>query len=203
MTRDDPTSRAGAPGSVSGLIPGLKDGDRRAMQALWERYFRPLVRVARARLLPDRCRAAGAEDVALDALLEFCDHLARPDADHRFPRLQGREQVWKLLVCFTLRAAFDVSRKQARLAAVVRGESALGEDGFAVFAGREPAPEFAAAVTELLDQLGEALRTVALRKLEGFTVPEIARELDCSPSSVERKLRAIRAIWKSREADAP
>ena len=47
------------------------------------------------------------------------------------------------------------------------------------------------------------LRTVALRKMEGFTVAEISRELDCSPSSVERKLRAIRAIWKSREAGAP
>ena len=121
MTQDGATIRVGAPGSVSVLIPGLKDGDRKAMQALWERYFQPLVRVARARLRPDRCRATGAEDVALEAFLEFCDHLARPDADRRFPRLQGREQVWKLLVCFTLRAAFDVNRKQARRAAVVRG----------------------------------------------------------------------------------
>jgi RNA polymerase sigma factor (sigma-70 family) len=198
------TTRASVPGSVSRLIPGLKDGDRRAMQALWERYFRPLVRVARARLRSDRCRAAGAEDVALEAFLEFCDHLARPDADRRFPRLHGREQVWKLLVCFTLRTAFDVGRKQARRAEVVRGESALGDDGFAPFAGRQPAPEFAAAVAELLEQLGDdVLRAVALRKMEGFTVPEIARELDCSPSSVERKLRAIRSIWKSREAGAP
>jgi DNA-directed RNA polymerase specialized sigma24 family protein len=203
MTQDDATIRVGPPGSVSGLIPGLKDGDRKAMQALWERYFQPLVRIARGRLRPDLCRDVGAEDVAMDAFLEFCEHLARPDADRRFPRLQGREHVWKLLVCFTLRAAFDLSRKQARRVAVVRGESALGDDGFAPLAGREPVPEFAAAVTELLDQLGETLRTVALRKMEGFTVLEIAGELDCSPSSVERKLRAIRAIWKSLEAGAP
>ena len=83
---------------------------------------------------------------------------------------------------------------------MVRCESALGDEGFAPFAGREPAPEFSAAVAELLDQLREdSLRTVALRKMEGWTVAEIAAELDCSASTVERKLRAIRSIWKSRD----
>jgi len=191
------------PGSLSRLIPGLKEGDRRAMQQLWERYFQPLVRVARGRVHPTRCREGGPEDIALEAFLEFCDRLARPDADQRFPQLHSRAHLWKLLVCFTVRTAFDFRQKQDRRAAVVRGESALGDDGLALFPGREPAPEFAAAVAELLDQLqDDALRAVALRKLEGHTVPEIARELDCSPSSVERKLRAIRAIWKARE-EAP
>ena len=96
------------------------------------------------------------------------------------------------------------SRPTARRAGVVRGESALGEEGFAPFAGREPAPEFAAAVADLLDQLGDdTLRTVALRTMAGCTAAEVARELDCSPSTVERKLRAIRSIWKSRERAAP
>jgi DNA-directed RNA polymerase specialized sigma24 family protein len=56
----------------------------------------------------------------------------------------------------------------------------------------------------LLDQLQDnSLRIVALRKMEGFTVPEIARQLDCSPSTVERKLRAIRSLWKSAEKGTP
>jgi RNA polymerase sigma factor (sigma-70 family) len=194
----------GTPGSVTRLIPDLKEGDRQAMQSLWERYFQPLVRVARGRVRPDRCRAAGAEDIALEAFLEFCDRLTRPDADRRFPRLSDREHLWKLLVCFTVRTAFDFNQKQARRGEVVRGESALGDEGFAPFAGREPAPEFAAAVAELLDQLqDDLLRAVALRKMEGYTVPEIARALDCSASTVERKLRAIRSIWRSRERTSP
>jgi RNA polymerase sigma factor (sigma-70 family) len=187
------------PGSISGLVPALHEGDRLAMQKLWERYFQPLVRVARSRLRPDRCRAAGAEDVALDAFLELCACLARPDAGRRFPHLERREQLWKLLVCFTVRTAFDFNHKQERRGQVVRGESAL-DDGLEAFASHEPAPEFRAVVADLLDQLqDDGLRTVALRKMEGCTVPEIARELGCSPSSVERKLRAIRAIWKARE----
>jgi DNA-directed RNA polymerase specialized sigma24 family protein len=203
MPQSDPALQV-PPGSVSRLIPGLKEGDRQAMQRLWECFFQPLVRLARRRLHPGRCRADGAEDVALDAFLEFCDHLARPDADQRFPRLQTREHLWKLLACFTVRTAFDFNHKQARRAGMVRGESALGDEGFTPFAGREPAPEFAAAVAELLDQLrDDALRTVALRTMAGCTAAEIARELDCSISTVERKLRSIRCIWKAQERAAP
>jgi DNA-directed RNA polymerase specialized sigma24 family protein len=196
---DDPNSIPRAPGSVSRLIPELMDGDRRAMQQLWERYFQPLVRLARSRMR-SASPVVGSEDIALEAFLEFCDCLARPDAARRFPQLQTRAHLWKLLTCFTVRTAFDHNHKQARREKIVRGEAALGAEGFAPFASREPAPEFAAAVRELLDQLqDETLRTVALGKMEGFTVPEIARRLDCSPSTVERKLRAIRAIWMSSE----
>ena len=200
---DDSAGQAG-PGSVSRLISGLKEGDRQAMQRLWECYFQPLVRLARSRLHHGRCRVASAEDVALEAFLEFCDRLARPDADRKFPRLHSREHLWKLLACFTVRTAFDFNQKQARRAGIVRGESALGEEGFTPFASREPAPEFATAVAELLDQLrDDALRMVALRTMAGCTAAEIARELDCSPSTVERKLRSIRSIWKSQEKPAP
>ena len=131
---DEQHKPSGSPGSVSRLIPDLLEGDRQAMQKLWERYFQPLVRLARSRSRPAR-RIAGSEDIALEAFLEFCACLARPDAGQRFPHLQTREQVWKLLAC--------------------------------------------------------------------FTVPEIARQLDCSPSTVERKLRAIRSLWKSAEKGTP
>ena len=71
-------------------------------------------------------------------------------------------------------------------------------------AGREPTPEFAAQVAEecgrLLDRLGrEDLRAVALWKMEGCTTEEIAGKLGCVPRSVERKLRAIRAIWTTED----
>jgi DNA-directed RNA polymerase specialized sigma24 family protein len=69
-------------------------------------------------------------------------------------------------------------------------------------AGNEPTPEFCAAAIEsfrnLLDQLSEpALRSIALMKMEGYTNEEIARQLDCSLSTVERKLRRIRHEWAS------
>jgi DNA-directed RNA polymerase specialized sigma24 family protein len=204
VERNNPTEACPGPGSISRRIPPLGAGDRLAMQQLWERDFQPLVLLARGRMHPGRCRAAGPEDVALEAFLELCDQLARPGAAESFPRLQGREHLWKLLACFTVRAAFDHERKQARREQALRGESALGEEGLAAFAGHEPAPEFGAAVSEMLDQLqDDGLRAVAVWRMEGWTVQEIARRLDCSASTVERKLRAIRAIWQSRERGAP
>jgi DNA-binding NarL/FixJ family response regulator len=39
------------------------------------------------------------------------------------------------------------------------------------------------------------LRRVAEWKMEGYTNSEIARELGCVESTVERKLQLIRRIW--------
>jgi DNA-directed RNA polymerase specialized sigma24 family protein len=190
---------ADTPGSVSHWVALLGEGDRTAVQRLWERYFQPLVRVARARLRGAPLCAAGAEDVALEAFLGLCERLARPDAAERFPELHNRNHLWRLLVCFTVREAFDARRKERRRAAVVAGESALGAAGFEPFAGREPPPEFAAGVGDLLDRLGDDdLRWLALRRLEGYTREEIARQRGWSVTAVDRKLKVIRTIWKDR-----
>ena len=50
----------------------------------------------------------------------------------------------------------------------------------------------------LLGRLGDdALRSVALWKLEGYTNAEIAARLDCTVRTVERKLERIRAYWET------
>src|SRR5262245_53446548 len=132
-------------GSFSQLIPALREGDRHAMQELWLRTFQPLVRVARARAHPGRCRAVDAGDMALEAFLDLCRRLARPDSAEKYPHLESRENLWKLLVCFTVRRAFDHNKKEERRAEIVSGESALPDAGLAGLGGDEPAPEFAAA----------------------------------------------------------
>jgi len=49
----------------------------------------------------------------------------------------------------------------------------------------------------LLDRLGDAeLAKVAVWKMEGHTNEDIATKLDCTPRTVERKLRLIRKIWE-------
>ena len=66
--------------------------------------------------------------------------------------------------------------------------------------GREPSPAFAAEVADALacrlGRLGTAqLQAIALRKLEGYTTEEIAGQLGCAQSTVERRLRLIRHLW--------
>jgi DNA-directed RNA polymerase specialized sigma24 family protein len=33
--------------------------------------------------------------------------------------------------------------------------------------------------------------------MEGYTVEEITTKLNCSPSTIERRLRLIRAMWET------
>jgi DNA-directed RNA polymerase specialized sigma24 family protein len=69
--------------------------------------------------------------------------------------------------------------------------------------GNEPTPELAASFAEECKRLLEALdnaelRQVAVWKMEGYTVEEIAQRLGCVERTVERKLKVIRSIWKSK-----
>jgi DNA-directed RNA polymerase specialized sigma24 family protein len=191
--------------SVTSWIDGAKAGDGSDIRSLWDRYFERLVRLARARLPGRSRRSFDEEDVALSAFRDFCDRAGRG----QFPRLDGRDDLWRLLATITVRKAHERLRHQARQkrgGGHVLGESALlggddsGPGGLAEILSREPAPEevagFADDYARFLARLGEpALRDVALRRLDGQSTVEIARSLDVSTKTVERKLKLIRAIW--------
>jgi DNA-directed RNA polymerase specialized sigma24 family protein len=58
----------------------------------------------------------------------------------------------------------------------------------------------AEAFQALMGRLPNAeVRTVALRKLEGYTNAEIAKRLSCAESTVERRLRVIRTLWDDKK----
>src|SRR5215470_4484760 len=100
-------------GSITRWLAQLKTGDARAVQPLWERYFDRLVRLARKRLCaPGRPLAdEDEEDVALSAFHSFCTAAPRG----RFPRLDDRDDLWRVLVCVTARKAIDqIDRRSAR-----------------------------------------------------------------------------------------
>jgi RNA polymerase sigma factor (sigma-70 family) len=191
--------------SVTIWIDGVKAGDGADISRLWDRYFERLVRLAGARL-PAHCRRSfDEEDVALSAFQSFCERAGRG----QFARLNDRDDLWRLLATITVRKALDTMRRQTRQkrgGGQVLGESALlgggGDDGEGVAAilGREPTPEevarFADDYARFLDRLTDpTLRAVALRRLEGQSTQEIARAMDVSTKTVDRKLQLIRAIW--------
>jgi hypothetical protein len=65
---------------------------------------------------------------------------------------------------------------------------------------REPTPEFAALVAEqsrrLLDRPGDdALRQIALWRMEGYANDEIAGQLGYARRTVARRLELIRTLW--------
>jgi DNA-directed RNA polymerase specialized sigma24 family protein len=185
-------------GSVTHWLGPLQAGDPAAAQQLWERYFRRLVGLARARLRGAPRRAADEEDVALSAFDSFCRHAEQG----RFPQLADRDGLWRLLVTITARKAAHQVRDECRQKR--GGGAAPAGDAEAVLAealSREPDPEFAAGVAEecqrLLDRLGDRdLRAVALLRMEGYSVEEVAEKLGCAPRSIKRKLALIRTVWE-------
>jgi RNA polymerase sigma factor (sigma-70 family) len=192
--------------SVTTWVEQLRAGDRAAAQRLWERYFPRLVGLARRKLRGLPRRAADEEDVALSALASFC----RGAEQGRFPRLEDRDDLWALLVVITARKAIDLRQREMRQKRPqAGGESVLdellgdeeGAAGIGQVVGKEPTPGFAAQVAEEFRRLlallpGDELRTVALRKLEGYTNAEIAAELGCADATVERRLKLIRSVWR-------
>ncbi len=88
-------------GSVSGWIAALKLGDRRAAHPLWQRYYRRLMALARKVLRGARPRSADEEDVVQNAFHSFF----RGVGGGRFPRLDDRDSLWRLLVVITANKA--------------------------------------------------------------------------------------------------
>jgi len=203
--------RMASEGSVTRWVTALKGGDAAAAQPLWERYHARLVALARQKLRAARRRAADEEDVVQSAFHSFFQGVARG----RFPQLEDRDNLWRLLVVITARKALDQlahehSKRQGggTLAGESRisfGKTASDDAAIEQVVGAEPTPEFAAQVAEeyqrLLDLLGDdTLRRVAVWKMEGLTNDEIAERLDCSRRTVARKLETIRIIWNKEPA---
>lgn len=183
-------------GSITRWIGQLQAGDAGAAQPLWQRYFQQLVDLARRKLTSVRLRVADEEDVALSAFDSFCRGLK----EGRFPDLQDRDNLWKLLVVLTARKASHLVRDEHRLKRGGNQKTEAAEE-LASIVSTEPTPEFAAEVAEncqrLLDLLGDdELRTIALQKMEGFSNDEIAEQRKCAPRTIERKLRLIRGLWE-------
>jgi DNA-directed RNA polymerase specialized sigma24 family protein len=123
----------------------------------------------------------------------------------KLPDLQGRQELWRVLVVIARRKAVSWLRHEGaakRGGGKLRGESLLAN----VFSA-EPSPDFAAELLDEVRHLLDLLRRedatlclVAKRKLEGYSNAEIAAELSLSPRSVQRKIQRIRIVW-SADAD--
>ena len=190
--------------SVTVWIQRLQSGDEAAAEQLWQRYFQRLVVLAGKKLPRGVRRDFDEEDVALSAFYSLCEGVSKG----RFPRLDDRNNLWTLLVVLTARKSMRRLRRataKKRGGGVVRGESVLDERcgeriGIDQVIGSEPSAAFAAEVAEESERLlallpDEAMRRLAVLKMEGLSNKEAAAELDCGLRTVERRLALIRSIW--------
>ena len=187
--------------SVTRFIERLKDQDPQAAGEIWRRYFERLLPLARAKLKGLSHRGVDEEDI----LVSVFDRFFQAAKQDRFAQLHDRHDLWQILLMLTDRKIAD----QYRHAATEKrgGEAVAGQaprdnaDDIREVADQEPGPEFVAAfndqLSRALGRLGEATtREVALLRMEGYEIGEIADRLAISVSSVERKLRVIREVWR-------
>jgi RNA polymerase sigma factor (sigma-70 family) len=194
-------------GSVTNWIELFRVGDQEAATRLWQRYFLPLVAIARSKLGGMPNRAVDAEDVALSAFHTLYQAASR----NRLPDMKNRDDLWQSLLVITSGKVTDAKRREFSLK---RGGNRVRSDEPGLATGSTPAtglldsiqsdepdPEIAAIVAEefelLLSRLEDReLQEIAILKLQGFTNTEIAAHLDCSERTVKRRLTVIRRIWE-------
>jgi DNA-directed RNA polymerase specialized sigma24 family protein len=190
-------------GSITRWLGKLKAGDPAAAQQLWDRYFQRLVGLARHKLRAVPRQARDEEGVALSAFHSFC----RDAGDGQFPQLLDRDGLWRLLAVITARKAAHVMRDEARhkRGGGVGPVSATEEASvLEQLLSREPTAEMAAQMADqyrhLLRRLGDNdLEAIAVARMEGYSVDEIAAKLRYSSRSIKRKLQLIRRIWENED----
>ena len=180
--------------SVTIWINELKNGNSIAGHKLWGRYVQRLARLACRRLGSYGRAVVDEDDVALAVFYAFLSGAEQG----RFPELDDRNDLWQILVMLTEKKAIDAHRK---MSAAKRGKGQIARaSDLGFIEGTDPTPEMAAQSKEMLELLlatlpGQIERDVAIGKLEGKTVSELARDLGLSKRTVDRKLRLIRRKW--------
>ena len=199
---DPESSRSADEGTITRLYARLRRGESSAADGLWEHYFPRMVALAR-KVGSGAPPGADAEDAALSAFASFWLRAAEGDVDADL----HRDNLWNLLALITarkIRKQIERGAAQKRGGGKVLSEAALAaraeSDGAAFrlddFIGQLPAQEFDLACEELLLQLDEPLRRIAILRLMGHTNDEIAAQFGCTRRKIERKLAVIRLKWE-------
>jgi DNA-directed RNA polymerase specialized sigma24 family protein len=175
--------------SVTRLIKEITgDETTRVQEELVARYMQRLETLARNRLRSMRA-CEDEQDVALSVMKSF---LMRA-SEGQFTEACDRNSLWSLLAAITLKKTASLQRRHlAKKRDVRRNQSfeKMLEDGPNDIFLRSMIDEG----NQLLEVLGdEPLQQVARLRMEGYSNEEIAKRIDRSVKTVERRLRLIRS----------
>jgi RNA polymerase sigma-70 factor, ECF subfamily len=188
MTDDD--------ASAEQLFQRLKDGDESAAGAVFDRFARRLIGLARKQLDTKLRQKVDPEDVVQSVFFSFF----RRQREQQF-ELANWDNLWSLLAMITVRKCTNVRVRFGRQArnlclefqADANSDSSVsGWDGIC----RDPSPAEAAVLTDMVEQLLTSLpdrdRRIVALCLEGKTVREISADIDRAERTVRRTLEYFR-----------
>jgi RNA polymerase sigma-70 factor (ECF subfamily) len=188
------------------LLERYRQGDQQAADELFRRYVGRLTALAQKRLSSRLARRVDPDDIVQSAYRSFF----RGAGDGAFS-LQESGDLWRLLVVITLnKLRRQVERHSAGKRAMNTEQSFAGDAS--MFALRpeaiasEPSPEEALALVEEVEQLMEGLTPIQRQMLElrlqGYTVDEIAQQVNRSERGVRRLLDKIKERLNQLHADS-
>jgi RNA polymerase sigma-70 factor (ECF subfamily) len=181
--------------SFAEIMARLRAGDQAAASEVFRRFVDKLVRLAKRQFNAVMRRRVDPEDVVQSAYKSFfLRYGAGKLAVHDWGNL------WGLLTVITLRKCYDqvehhkADRRNVQRDATPPGSSDTGSWWDAV--DREPTPEEAAVLGEMVEQLlrdsPESERPVIELSLQGYTAREISQRIGRAERSVRRLREQVR-----------
>ena len=138
------------------------------------------------------------EDIAASAMLALINGLNKGN----FHSVKNRDQLWQMLVMIAARKATNKAKfldRDKRGGKRACDDEAIANLGNYIDQTNDPAKfvEIEMTCRELLTALpDDNYREIALMRLAGFNNQEIGIKLNCSARTIDRKLIAIREVWK-------
>lgn len=191
--------------TITNWIVGLGNGDERAVEIMFNKYFERLIRLAVRKMHGLDCVARSGEDIAISAIKSLCFRARDKELS-----IENENDLWSCLFRITTRKACAERRKSF---AVRRGSNKplvsglqTGDDSddaiFNYVAGREPPPELALQLAENADELLNLFResstqySIASLKLQGFSIQEIADKVGLMPRTIFWHLSQMQHKWE-------
>jgi RNA polymerase sigma-70 factor (ECF subfamily) len=173
------------------LIQRLREQHPQAAGEVFARYGRKLVHLAERHLSRKLAGREDGEDIVQSVFRTF----VRRNAAGEF-QIDTTGHLWRLLVTITLLKVRAKGRHHTAQCRNVNAEARQeGEDWLAAAAAREPGPEEAAALVDLIEGLLQGWPAVFGRvlemRLQGHEVAAIADELEVSRPTVYRVLHLL------------
>jgi RNA polymerase sigma-70 factor, ECF subfamily len=182
--------------SFDDILHRLRQGDDGASREVYHRYTHRLIYLARRRLSGKLAQKVDPEDVLQSVYRSFFLRVAVGEFD-----LQDWDGLWNLLVAITLRKCGRQLEYHLAARRDVRRESS-SEDGEGSMLdwqalAREPTPEEAAALTEMVDYLLRGLQDdryqqILVLRLQGYGLEEISQQVGRSEQTVHRVLDQVK-----------
>lgn len=180
--------------SFSAWMAQVTAGDQVAAEHIFNQYFERLVTLARRKLLAVPSPVADDEGAVISAFRSFFSGVEAGE----FPRLEGQDDLWKVLATITVRKSIAQIRRHWKQKGEADRMDRTAEVAEQLNRSLTPA-EITAFVEESERRLAaleeHGLKEIALLRLEGYDTREISEKLDVHQRTIQRKLKLIESLW--------